>query len=625
MGSQAAEIDAWLREGGLVVTASERVARALAEAFHRARQAEGLSAWAAPNIRNWNSFVREAWDPRGRGGGDGRLLLNPAQERALWTEIVGESRQLASVLTGPRHRLAGLAMEAHGLLCSYAPRFLQMEAARSAWEQDAGVFSGWLKAFDDACREKRLLSTSRLPLELIALLGAESAERPALLLAGFDRILPVQQSLLDAWGAWRLAAKGEEASEKSFHDAEETQGELAACAHWCGEQLDANPQARLLVVTQEAGTRRGEMERAFLRATGAVEPLAFEFSLGVPLGQVALAQGACLLLRWLTGPLEEQEVDWLLATGQTAASDQETLALQAYMRALRRRGLERTQWTLEVFVSQWAAPGVLPDSWAERMRRARGRIAAEQRAQSPLDWAGFVPNLLEVAGWLGGRALASAEYQALTRWEQALDETASLGFDGRRMGWSEFLAALSRNVEETLFAPQSRNAPIQIAGPAESAGLTADAIWFLGASEDAWPARGATNPLLPPEVQRDAGMPHATAQLDWELARAITQRLLASAPEVHFSYARQIEGNEARPSRLIADRAGAAGDNHVLPASQHLRLSASRSAAATAARSYARPAWISRSVISLCRRHASAWLALAASAMRCSFARLIAR
>jgi probable DNA repair protein len=146
----------------------------------------------------------------------------------------------------------------------------------------------------------------------------------------------------------------------------------------------------------------------------------------------------------------------------------------------------------------------------------------------------------------------------LTRWEQALDETASLGFDGRRMGWSEFLAALSRNVEETLFAPQSRNAPIQIAGPAESAGLTADAIWFLGASEDAWPARGATNPLLPPEVQRDAGMPHATAQLDWELARAITQRLLASAPEVHFSYARQIEGNEARPSRLIADRAGAA-------------------------------------------------------------------
>ena len=47
-------------------------------------------------------------------------------------------------------------------------------------------------------------------------------------------------------------------------------------------------------------------------------------------------------------------------------------------------------------------------------------------------------------------------------------------------------------------------------------------------------------------------MPHATPQLDWELAAAITRRLLASAQEVHFSYARQNEAAEARPSRLIA-------------------------------------------------------------------------
>jgi len=32
----------------------------------------------------------------------------------------------------------------------------------------------------------------------------------------------------------------------------------------------------------------------------------------------------------------------------------------------------------------------------------------------------------------------------------------------------------------------------------------------------------------------------------------MTRRVLASAPEVHFSYARQSEGVEARPSRLVA-------------------------------------------------------------------------
>ncbi len=143
------------------------------------------------------------------------------------------------------------------------------------------------------------------------------------------------------------------------------------------------------------------------------------------------------------------------------------------------------------------------------------------------------------------------------RWQQAVETCGSLGFDGRRIDWKDFLSQLGRTLDETLFAPESRDAPIQIAGPAESAGLSADAVWFLGADEDAWPADGATHPLLPIEVQREAAMPHATPQLDWELAAAITRRLLASAPEVHFSYARQNEAAEARPSRLIVQLAGA--------------------------------------------------------------------
>jgi probable DNA repair protein len=53
-------------------------------------------------------------------------------------------------------------------------------------------------------------------------------------------------------------------------------------------------------------------------------------------------------------------------------------------------------------------------------------------------------------------------------------------------------------------------------------------------------------------------MPHATPQLDWDLARAITTRLLAAASEVHFSFARQKEGVEARPAPLIAQLAGEA-------------------------------------------------------------------
>jgi probable DNA repair protein len=182
--------------------------------------------------------------------------------------------------------------------------------------------------------------------------------------------------------------------------------------------------------------------------------------------------------------------------------------------------------------------------------------------KTPLEWAELIPLILQSAGWPGARPLSSVEFQALRQWQQTVESCASLGFDSRRLRWREFLSALARALDETLFVPESRGAPIQIAGPAESAGLTADAIWFMGASESTWPSSAATHPLLPPEVQREAAMPHATSQLDWELARAISLRLLRSAPRVCFSYARQSEDVESSFSRLIMNVAGAPQDLH---------------------------------------------------------------
>jgi probable DNA repair protein len=563
MGTLAAvEMDAWLRQGGLVVTASARAARALALEFHRARQAEGHTAWNAPRIQDWNSFSRTAWAARNV---DGRLLLNPTQEQALWAAIAAADGHLATLLEGPRYRLAALAMEAHGLLASHAPRFLRAPA-RSGWQNDAAAFSRWLSGFDEACRAGNLLSPARLPLELLELLeraakDGTGTDRPALLLAGFDRILPVQRAVFDAWGVWRETAAGPVAALVQFHEAADEQTELSACARWCAERLEVNPRARILVVTQDAAARRGQMERAFLAQAGHGATPRFEFSLGVPLSQVALPRAAHLLLRWLTRPLAEHELDWLFSTAYAAASAEESAALQARMRALRRRGLERPEWPLHAFLAPYVArpqESSPPIAWVERISQARRRLEdAARRPQSPLDWAELVAQLLQALRFGSGAPLGSAEHQAARRWQQALETAGSLGFDGRRIEWRDFLSTLARTLEETLFAIESRDAPIQIAGPAESAGLAADAVWFLGANEGAWPASGATHSLLPSEVQREAQMPHASPQLDWELAQAMTARLVASATEVHFSYGKQVDGAEARPSRLIAQIAGA--------------------------------------------------------------------
>jgi probable DNA repair protein len=553
-------MDGWLRSGAIVVTASERAARALTGEFNRARQAEGLTAWPEPEIVHWNSFVRTEWERR---NGDGRLLLNATQEEAIWAELVSAGEHPAALLEGPRHRLAQLAMEAHGLLCSFAPQYLD-QRRRNGWEQDAEVFSGWLTGFEQICRSGGFLSPGRAALELRPLLKKEVGVRPPLLAVGFDRALSVQSELFDAWGRWQQLEHGERAAEIRFFEASDAQSELAGCTRWCREKLAADRNARLLVVTQDAAKRRGEIERAFLGGGVAGNSLPFEFSLGIPLSQVGVAKAAKNLLRWLRGPIEEQEVDWLIGTGMTG-SVEEKAALQGTMKALRQHGLQRTQWTLDAFLAQCAGgPGA---AWAHRMRQARDRFQKSERGmQGPLEWAGVLPEVLEIAGWPGGRALSSAEYQARDRWTEALEISASLGFDGRRMQGKEFLEALWRTLDGTLYVSESTSAPIQITGAAESAGLEADAIWFLGANEDSWPPRGSTNPLLPAAVEREAGMPHATPHVDWELAHAMTLRLLASAREVNFSYARQTQGTEVRPSRLIAQFAGKAEELAKTPA-----------------------------------------------------------
>ncbi len=278
--------------------------------------------------------------------------------------------------------------------------------------------------------------------------------------------------------------------------------------------------------------------------------------MGVKLSQIGLARSASLLLHWLNGSIAEQELDWLLSCGYCAAPGELT-PLTAFMRAIRHRSLQRTRWSLTDFLRQ--RPGAeLPAVWLARMTQAqRTLLDFARNPHPPIEWAEFVPQLLKEVGWPDARPLTSAEFQAHRRWQQTVEDCASLGFDGRRINWNEFLTVLDRAVDETLFAPESEDAPILIAGPAETAGLTADALWFMGADEDAWPGKGSTHPLLPLAVQRQAEMPHATAQLDWNLAEVMTRRLLASAPEVYFSCTRQKDGVDMRPSRLIVQLAGA--------------------------------------------------------------------
>ena len=145
-------------------------------------------------------------------------------------------------------------------------------------------------------------------------------------------------------------------------------------------------------------------------------------------------------------------------------------------------------------------------------------------------------------------------FQTRRRWESALDDLASLDFDGREVGWTEALRELARIATEAVFAPESRGAPVQVMGPLEAAGSEFDAVWFLRAGDLAWPQRPAISPLLPWSLQKELGMPGTDAAGDALHAREVTERLARSAPEIVFSYARHTaEGGRQRPSASLPE------------------------------------------------------------------------
>jgi ATP-dependent helicase/nuclease subunit B len=546
------EIGAHLRGGGAVVAASDRAARAIRSSFDRARRAEGLEAWAAPAVSSWSAFVHGIWDQHS----DGSLLpLSHIQERSLWEQIIAASGHPVSLLEPSRRRVAAMAMRSHALLCSYAPRYLNPRH-RQSWDQDSASFSAWLAAFDELCARSGAISSARLAHEAVPLLQANRQVRPSLLITGFDRLLPSHSALLDAWGPWRQALPGAEAQAVQSFTAADPELEIGACARWCRQHIAHTPGIKILVIAPDVRAMRGDLERALYREA-AIEPsLRFEFSLGVPLSQAEPARSAEMLLRWLEADLAENELDWLFSTAYSATAPAETASLLAGMRSLRKRGFQRTHWSLSTFLEQ-SVIAKWPDAWTSRLRSAQTRLAgAATRTQSPAEWADLAFELLKIIGWPGGSAPTSAEFQAIEAWRAAVESCGTLGFDGRRIPWREFLGELHVTLEESIFARESEDAQILITGPAESAGISADAIWFLGAEEDAWPARGNLDPLLPPDIQLAASMPHVSAQDDWDLGAAITRRLLASASEVCFSFPMQRDGVEMRASRLTASFAG---------------------------------------------------------------------
>jgi probable DNA repair protein len=559
------EIQQALDRGATVLTANQRAARTLRRAFDLDQRASGRAHWQPPSILAWDTWLASLWHRLLLEGHAAELLLNSTQEHTLWRTIIAADSATNSLR--PVDSLATTAADAWLLLHNFRAR---NRLANVPGNSDTRVLARWAAEFERRCIRAQYLPQAQLPDRLRAAIAAgQLTLPPTLLLVGFDSTTPAQDALLDAAGA--IGTKIDDlpanlpAPSLTLVDAPGEFDELTACARWLRTHLTERPVSRIAVIVPAIEDFRTEIDRVFRHilapelndVAAPTNSGPFEFSLGVPLAATPMVATALDLLRWATAPLSLNRVSALLLSPHFAAADASERLPRAEFDAfvLCDQHLLQPQVSIEALYElasarMSASLPILRDHLRSLRFFDRRDLATAERTHA--DWTAVIHYLLEAAGWAIPAHLDSVEFQTRRKWETALDELATLDFDSARVSFADALAALERITAETLFAPESRHAPIQIMGPLESAGSTFDAVWFLRANDSAWPAPSAPNPLLPWQLQRDLAMPGANPTLDAAHARRITQRIAASAPTVLFSYAHESAEGRQRSSPGLA-------------------------------------------------------------------------
>jgi len=552
-----------LAGGVTVVTPNQRLAQALAREFDAVQAAEGRNAWESADILPYPAFVLRCYEDAlySELAPDLPILLTQAQQQALWEDIIRRSHAGEALLAIPE--TAALAADAWNT--AHAWRLL--DALRSGeLNEDATAFRDWCAQYSLRCEHDRHTDMALLPDLVAARANDRAMRRPKLLAVyGFDISTPQQQTFFDALqsaGTEVVASRpeGREANVLRLACAD-ARDEIRRAAFWARARLEADPHARIGIVVPDLSKHRSALIRSFRTVLApalpgsAEDPLPFNVSLGRALTDYPLVQAACLILEVAGRDIEFGRASLLLrspfiAAGEAEAAGRARLDLELRRRAEPAIGIDRLLNTLDA-----AGAGALAPELAQRLRQ----LAAFRRsdlftARAPSAWARAITDALKLMGFPDkGRSLDSAEYQTLKKWQEVVAGFAQLDRVSGKIGYAEAIARLRRLAAQTLFQPEAPDAPVQILGVLESAGIGFDHLWVMGLNDDAWPIHPRPNPFLPLEAQRKARVPEASIDATLALDAAITRGWLAAAGEVVLSHPQAEGERRLLPSPLLRD------------------------------------------------------------------------
>ena len=546
-----------IREGSWLVP-TDRLRRMLLARELEEQEAAGYRLAETPLIEQPAEWARRHWaaiDTEAR-------LLSPSADRLLWLDVI------RSVDAGVQHPLglARLAQEAFALEAEWQVDERQLGAGGG---QENERYRALRARFLERLRDGGFESPGRLLARVVGALEEGSLEEPegSLTFFGFDELTPLESRLACAarQRGFRCLVQneveGRPAARLSVQAYPNRTDELYAVATAAQALLQERPSCRIGIVLL-GGDRYRTQFRAVLddvlsppRLASCGDPARrpYSLSLGDPLSNYPLVETTLDILDCADRNRSGEGLSRLLRSaywGEIARDGQKRFAADCAWRDLG-RGVGVGWDTLTALAE---CPSDFQDRGRALMRRLESFGPLQKRSFS--EWVGLWMGLLVDLGWPGARTLDSTEYQAYTAWLETIQSFPVLDMIGARCSLDEFQNWARESLRERIFQPESPPVPISVMGPLETAGLTFDRLWILGAEAEVWPSPPHPHPFLPFVLQRQLGLPHADSMREFRFGERLVERWKRAAAELQVSWTTHEEDTEHDLSPYFSQETG---------------------------------------------------------------------
>lgn len=536
----------------LLLTGNKRLIPFLHKAYARYQQTQKKQVWSTPQFFTFTHWLETLWEKQFiEQTGFCLRLLNKSQECLIWKNILQQS---AYSFLNTAHT-AQNAQQAWQLL-----QQAQLDYQSSHFKQsnETETWQAWAKHFVSFCQSHRTVDLSTALNHLILLFSKKILKPPPrIFLLGFNEINPQYKKLLKILEEQHCeichyAPLHAETKRQRLplSDKETEYHTMALWAYQSWQQGKKNIACIIPNLVEQRSHLFNIFSEVFTElAPNDIQPPPFNIAAGNPLITFGLIQTATQILN-----LEDinafSQINALLRSPYLGGSQQEQAAraqLDVTLRCTAENKLSLAQ--LLRISDQLACPllsgliaAVIP-----LIKKYPPHFLAK-----PSFWSEYFAKKLHALAWPGDGLLNSSEFQLLERWSELLTELASLDFILGEISQAEALQQLHELIANILFQNKTlHEAPIQVLGLLDSAGLYFDALWVIGLDDRTWPAVAKPNPFIPYALQHTHQIPYASSKREYYFASLLTKNLIGSSKNIIFSHPAQQLDQMLRPSVLI--------------------------------------------------------------------------